>query len=206
MSDDPNHFRNAEQALKAADDALSSETEMYRLRRAQVHATLAQSETGNEALGLAWRVHDAAAGSIGKADAKAGFFVTLDTAILAAVLTVGDLDRLGSVARVLLATGVLFLAVAILAAVGVVLPILRARHATERAAGDFLYFGAVRTHTPGELADRLIAEDTVQGVCAQSITLARLAWLKHRLLQVSMLATIAGSNLVGWTLLLAGGR
>jgi len=166
--------------------------------------TTAERPAGS-ALEMAWRVHDTSAGSIGKADAKAGFVATLNTALLAGVLTVAHLDRLDALGRVLVSIGGGLMVASILFAVAVVLPVLRARHNTRRTAGNVLYFGAVRHHSAEELADRLAAEDTVRTVCAQSITLARLAWTKHRLLQLSLLATIAGTNLVVWTLLLVGG-
>ncbi|MDT5017031.1 MAG: hypothetical protein QOD39_3191 [Mycobacterium sp.] len=199
------HQNEALQELKAADDALSPASETYRLRRAQVHATLAQSQPGEGGdLAMAWRVHDAAAGSIDKADTKAGFVATLNTALLAGVLTIAHLDRLHTAGRVLVSLGVALMVAAVLFAVAAVLPILRARH-TKHNTGNVLYFGTVRQHSAARLADRLASEDTVQEVCGQAVVLSRLSWLKHRLVQLSLIATVAGSNLVGWTLLLAGG-
>jgi hypothetical protein len=201
----PDHSHEAMQELKAADDALSTQSETYRLRRAQVHATLAQAQPGDGGdLAMAWRVHDAAAGSIDKADTKAGFVATVNGALLAVVLTVADLDRLGTVGRILVAAGGALMVAAVLSAVAVVLPVLRARH-TKHSSGNVLYFGTVRQHSPAALADRLGSEDSVQEVCAQAVVLSRLSWTKHRLVQLAMIATVAGSNLVGWTLLLAGG-
>jgi hypothetical protein len=199
------HTHEAMLNLKDADDALSASSELYRLRRAQVHATLAQAQPvdGGE-LAMAWRVHDAAAGSIGKADTKAGFVATVNGALLAGVLTLVHLDRLGTGARLLVALGGALMVAAVLFAVAVVLPILRARH-TRHSSGNVLYFGTVRHHSPDDLADRLSSEDTVREVCAQAVVLSRLSWTKHRLLQLSLIATIAGTNLVGWTLLIAGG-
>ena len=68
-----------------------------------------------------------------------------------------------------------------------------------------LYFGAVRTHTGPELAARLADECTAEALCAQAVVLSRLSWVKHRLLQVAMLATLAGGLLIAGTLLIAGG-
>jgi hypothetical protein len=200
------HTHEAFLNLKDADDALSAESELYRLRRAQVHAILAVAQPGDGGeLPMAWRVHDAAAGSIGKADTKAAFVATLNTALLAGVLTLAHVDRLSTASRVLVLVGVGLMVTAVLFAVAVVLPILRARQTTRTAAGDFLYFGAVRHESPDGLAERLGSEDAVREVCAQAVVLSRLSWIKHRLLQLSLIATIAGTNLVGWTLLLTGG-
>ncbi|MFF1823837.1 Pycsar system effector family protein, partial [Kribbella sp. NPDC058245] len=113
-------------------------------------------------------------------------------------------DQLGTAGRVLVSAGLVLMVGALLCAVAVVLPILRARH-TKHGAGSVLYFGTVRHYTPDELADRLAGEDTVREICAQSVILSRLSWRKHRLLQASMLATIAGSAVTGLTLLLTGG-
>jgi hypothetical protein len=199
------HNREAMQELRAADDALSTQSETYRLRRAQVYATLAQSQPGDSAdLAMAWRVHDAAAGSIDKAETKAGFVATLNTALLAGVLTIARLDQLHTAGRILVTLGAALMVAAVLFAVAAVLPILRARH-TKHSTGNVLYFGTVRQHSAARLADRLASEDTVQEVCGQAVVLSRLSWLKHRLVQLSLIATVAGSNLVGWTLLLAGG-
>jgi hypothetical protein len=199
------HTHEAVLNLKDADDALSAESELYRLRRAQVHATLAlvQPVDAGE-LVKAQKVHDSVAGSIGKADAKAGFVATLNTAVLAGVVALVQLDQLGAAGRVLLSLGVALMVAALLCAVAVVLPILRARH-TKHGSGNVLYFGTVRHYTPEELADRLAGEDTAREMCAQAVVLSRLSWIKHRLLQVAMLATIAGASVTGLTLLLTGG-
>ncbi|QNE21925.1 hypothetical protein F1D05_33435 [Kribbella qitaiheensis] len=160
--------------------------------------------TKTSPLDLAWRAHDAAAASIGKADTKAGFVATLDTAVLAGVLAIADKSSSPKAFQVLTGLGAGCLVLAVLFAVTVVLPILRVRQTRRHAAGNWLYFGAVRHHSATELADRLTGEDPLRGVCAQTVTLARLAWLKHRLLQASLLATVAGIALF-LTALIAGG-
>jgi pycsar effector protein len=198
------HTHEAVLNLKDADDALSEASELYRLRRAQVHATLAlvpPVDAGE--LVKAQKVHDSVVGSIGKADAKAGFVATLNTAVLAGVVALVQLDQLGAAGRVLLSVGVALMVAALLCAVAVVLPILRARH-TKHGSGNVLYFGTVRHYTPEELADRLETEDTAREMFAQAVVLSRLSWIKHRLLQVAMLATIAGATVTGLTLLLTG--
>ncbi|MGZ0147643.1 Pycsar system effector family protein [Kribbella sp. WER1] len=205
-----NQYDAALDSLDAAERALTNETETARLRRAQVEATLAQidSHDGNAAdagqLELSWRVLGEIAGSIGKADTKAGFVATLNTAVLAGVFTLTHFDGLGTAARVFVTVGSVALVIALMFAVAVVLPILRARK-SKHTSGNYLYFGTVRNHTAADLLARIDSEDTAHTVCAQAVVLSRLSWLKHRLLQVSMWATIAGTNLIGWTLLIAGG-
>ncbi|MFK4084015.1 Pycsar system effector family protein [Kribbella sp. NPDC020789] len=199
------HAHEAVLNLKDADDALTDETALYRLNRAQVHAILATAPAGDDGdLSRAQKIHDLVAGSIGKADAKAGFVATLNTAVLAGVVALVQFDQLGTAERLLVSGGLALLVAALLCAVAVVLPILRARH-TKHGAGSVLYFGTVRHYTPDELANRLAAADTVREICAQSVILSRLSWRKHRLLQAAMLATIGGSVVIGLTLLLTGG-
>ena len=199
------HTHQAVLNLKDAGDALSAESELYRLRRAQVHATLALAPPVDAGeLVKAQKVHDSVAGSIGKADAKAGFVATMNTAVLAGVVALVHLDKLSTAGRVLVSLGVVLMVAALLCAVAVVLPILRARH-TKHGSGNVLYFGTVRHYTPEELADRLAGEDTAREMCAQAVVLSRLSWIKHRLLQLAMLSTIAGATVTGLTLLLTGG-
>lgn len=207
MTGKDNMYDAALDSLEAADRARSNESETARLHRAQVEATLAQIEcrdADDDRLDLAWGVLGEVAGSIGKADTKAGFVATLNTAVLAGVFTLSHLDRLGTAARAVVMVGSVLLVIAVMFAVAVVLPILRARK-TRAVGGSYLYFGTVRNLTADELLTRITDEDSAHAVCAQSIVLSRLSWLKHRLLQASMWATIAGTNLIGWTLLIAGG-
>jgi hypothetical protein len=199
------HTHEAILNLKDADDALSAASELYRLRRAQVHATLALAQPGDDGeLAKAQKVHDSVAGSIGKADAKAGFVATLNTAVLAGVVALVQLEQIGTAGRVLVSLGLALMVAALLCAVAAVLPILRARH-TRHGAGNVLYFGTVRHYSPEELADRLTTEDTAREMCAQAVVLSRLSWIKHRLLQAAMIATLAGATITGLTLLLTGG-
>ncbi|TCC10903.1 Pycsar system effector family protein [Kribbella soli] len=202
-----NQYDAALDSLDAAERASSDASDTARLRRALVEATLAQIErhdTDSDDAGRlesSWRVLREIAESIGKADAKAVFVAGLNTAVLAGVLT---LDRLGPAARVFVTIGAILLVLALMFAVAVVLPILRARKSKHTSAG-FLDFGTVRHLTAAALLVRIVGEDTAHAVCAQAVLLVRLSWLKHRLLQVSMWATLAGTNLIGWALLLAWG-
>lgn len=154
----------------------------------------------------AWRVHDTTAAAIGKADTKAGFAATLETAAIAAVVTVAGQPFIATAGKVALGISAALLLAALVLAVAVVLPILRNRHTKAARPGDYLYFGSLRRTTPTELADRLTSEDAVTGLCAQTITLSRLAWIKHRLLQASLIAAIAGIALAAVTVSLAGAR
>ena len=193
--------------LGDANDAWTAAERESHEHQARTLALLAQSEQQAEAAddngaALASRVLDTVGGSIGKADSKAAFVTSLDTAVLAGVLAMQPAG-LGVIARVLLGIGTALIAIAALFAVAVVLPILRPRHA--KTAGNSLYFGTIRHHSAAGLRMRLASEDQTDVLCAQAVILSRLSWIKHRLLQVAMLGTISGGLLIAGTLLLAGG-
>src|SRR5262245_44591028 len=113
---------------------------------------------GPTALDLAWRMHDSAAAAIDKADTKAGFAATVETALAAVVLTlVSQSDGTPLAARVLFGVALVALAVALGSALLVVVPRL---HYTglKLMPGEFLYFGAVRVRSLRELRRHLDAE------------------------------------------------
>ncbi len=152
-----------------------------------------RSEAG--ALEFAWRVHDGAAGAIERVGAKAGFAATVEAAAAAALLAfAGSGPAVTSPAAVLLAAGAALLGAALVLAGAVVLPVLRSRRAT-RLDANFLYFGALRHSSPRCLAVRMYREDAVRLVCEQAVTLAGLAYRKHRLLQLSLLAALTAGVL-----------
>ncbi|MFC0624745.1 Pycsar system effector family protein [Kribbella deserti] len=165
-----------------------------------------KDSTDRPAVDQAWKVHDTAAGAIGKADSKAQFAAGLETAAIAAVVTVAGQPFIATAGKVALGISAGLLLAALVLAVAAVLPILHNRKRGAAVPGDYLYFGSLRRTTAAELADRLTHEDAMTGLCAQTITLSRLAWAKHRLLQASLIAAIAGIALAAVTVLLAGVR
>src|SRR3954471_10249618 len=105
---------------------------------------------------LAWRMHDSAAQAIDKADTRAGFAATVETALAAVVLTLVSQSH-GSPLVVRMAFGVALvaLAVALGSALLVVVPRLH-RPADALVPGEFLSFGAVRSRSVEQLLDRHI--------------------------------------------------
>src|SRR5262245_56275780 len=102
-------------------------------------------------LDLVWRMHDSAAAAIDKADTKAGFAATVETAMAAVVLTlVSQSHNDPLLARVLFGVALVALAVALGSALLVVVPRLH-RTADASAPGEFLYFGAVRSRSVDQL-------------------------------------------------------
>lgn len=165
------------------------------------------------AVDLAWRMHDSAAGAVDRADTKAGFALTVETASAAVVLTLLSQAH-GSLllVRVLFGSALVALAGAVVAAMLVVTPRLHAP-TMQVVPGEFLYFGAVRMRSVQQLRWH-IDPDVYGGQVArpweaithQAKRLAEIAWTKHRLVRVSFLAAGAGSALATIAVLVGGLR
>jgi hypothetical protein len=155
------------------------------------------------ALDLAWRMHDSAAAAIDRADTRAGFAATVETALAAVVLTLVSQSHGEPLAvRILFGLALIGLAVALGSALLVVVPRLH-RPADRLVPGEFLYFGAVRLRSieqlrahivsQGVLDDRYEVATPFTAVSHHAKRLADIAWSKHQWVRVSFLAAIAGS-------------
>ncbi|MFI7059396.1 Pycsar system effector family protein [Kribbella sp. NPDC050124] len=169
--------------------------------------------SGHTALDLAWRMHDSAAQAIDKADTKAGFAATVETALAAVVLTlVAQSHGDPVVVRVLFGAALVCLAVALGSALVVVVPRLHHPGAMLEP-GEFLYFGAVQMRSVDLLVGRhldpqplwRVAEPLV-AVVHQAKRLADIAWTKHRWLRVSFAAAVAGAVFAVVGVLVGGAR
>jgi hypothetical protein len=163
---------------------------------------------------LAWRMHDSAAAAIDKADTKAGFAATVETALAAVVLTlVSQSHGAPMVARVAFGVALASLAVALGSALLVVVPRLY-RPADALVPGEFLYFGAVRRRSVEQLLDRHVdpqlSRDKVAAplvaVTHQAKRLADIAWTKHQWLRVSFAAAVVGAVFAVAGVLIGGAR
>jgi hypothetical protein len=163
---------------------------------------------------MAWRMHDSAAQAIDKADTKAGFAATVETALAAVVLTlVSQSHGDPMAARVLFGVALVALAVALGSAMLVVVPRLH-RLADALVPGEFLYFGAVRRRSVEQLPDRHIDPQSSRGavvdplvaVTHQAKRLADIAWTKLQWLRVSFAAAVAGAVCAVAGVLIGGAR
>ncbi|MEV4260576.1 Pycsar system effector family protein [Kribbella sp. NPDC049584] len=163
---------------------------------------------------LAWRMHDSAAQAIDKADTKAGFAATVETALAAVVLTlVSQSHGAPLVERVAFGLALVALAVALGSALLVVVPRLY-RPADALVPGEFLYFGAVRRRSVEQLLERHIdpqmirdkVADPLVAVAHQAKRLADIAWAKHRWLRVSVVAVVVGAVFAVAGVLIGGAR
>lgn len=67
----------------------------------------------------------------------------------------------------------------------VVVPRLRARKVEAEAASNFIYFGHLKHRQADELANALKETDILPVLSKQLITMSKIAWDKHRHVQLS---------------------
>ena len=169
--------------------------------------------SGRAELDLAWRMHDAAAAAIDKADTKAGLAATVETALAVVVLTLVSQSHGAPLGvRVLFGVSLVALAVALGSSLLVVVPRLH-RPADALVPGEFLYFGAVRRRSVEQLHHHIAPKsagetviDPLVAVTHQAERLADIAWTKHEWLRVSFLAVVSGVVFTVAGVLLGGAR
>ncbi|WP_433402558.1 Pycsar system effector family protein [Streptomyces sp. CA-146814] len=160
----------------------------------------ARTPDASAALDNAWRIHTSVAEWTGRVDVKASVVLTLEIAILAGLVTVsteGDM-RMTGVRLVLLLAGACLLVAAVVSAVLVLMPRMRARKVRDEVAADFVYFGHLRLWDPVRLAEAL-QQDVLPVVTRSIVVNSDIAWRKHWLLRLSIVLALAG----GLPLLLA---
>ena len=150
-----------------------------------------------DALDNAWRIHDAQADWTGKVDAKASFVFAIQSAALTAVLGLTGLDKIYNDLDAWWKVALYTLGLALLAAGGVlagivVAPRLRSKVASSEAHENFVYFGHAREWKPKELADQIRDGDIIDQLARQIIVMAKIGWVKHRLVQVSFWIGLGG--------------
>jgi hypothetical protein len=152
-----------------------------------------------------WRIHAAQVDWTGRVDAKASFAFGLESAALGLVVALSSPGRTyatldGWLEPALYWSGILLLLAAALLSLLVVVPRLRHRAVEAEAGENYIYFGHVQHWSPDALAERAIAEDDLAIVLArQCVTMAKIAWRKHRLVQLSMIAGASGIGALVFT-------
>ncbi|WP_433019957.1 Pycsar system effector family protein [Kribbella sp. CA-294648] len=170
--------------------------------------------SARDPLELAWRMHDSAAAAIDKADTKAGFAATVETALAAVVLTLVSQSAGRPIsARLLLGVALVALAVALGSALLVVVPRLH-KPADALVPGEFLYFGAVRRRSVEQLHDHIVGRgllddrynvaEPMSAVVHHAKRLADIAWTKHQWLRVSFVAAVLGAGFAVTGVLIGG--
>ncbi|MFF9101946.1 Pycsar system effector family protein [Streptomyces rubrogriseus] len=150
----------------------------------------------------AWRVHTALGEWTARVDAKASFALTLESAALAGIVALSDKNRLfsnltGFSVRGPLWAGILLILVGAVLAIFVVTPRLRSREKLkEEFAENFIYFGHLQFWQPEALTRTLQDQDILPILSAQLVNMSKIAWRKHRFVQLSFLLAGLGGALV----------
>jgi hypothetical protein len=167
------------------------------------------------AIDTAWHVHGALGDWTGRVDVKASIFLTLEAAVLAAILDASGKDgRLSDQAintkleNVLYWGGLCLISLSILLAAAVVTPQLR-RYQTRKAGTEWrrnlVYFGHLRHWEPGDLKKELLKQsDALDSLSRQLIRMSEICWRKHSWAQASMISAVLGAVVIVWCSLLVG--
>ena len=152
----------------------------------------------------AWHIHQAIIDWTGKVDSKASFVLTLESALIAGVVTLSSKKRqltgLSTWWELFwYRSGFIFLVLAVLVVVLVVAPRLRRRKAKASWQDNYIYFGHLKywKDRAPELEAKLRNEDILPVLSRQLIGASSVAWTKHRRLQLSLLLAVVGSAFMG---------
>ncbi|MFI0155843.1 Pycsar system effector family protein [Streptomyces lydicus] len=150
----------------------------------------------------AWRIHAALGEWTARVDAKASFALTLESAALAGIVALSDNNRLfsnltGFSVRGPLWAGIFLILAGAVLAILVVAPRLRARKKLEAEFSEnFIFFGHLKYWEPVALAHKLQEQDMLPVLTNQLVNMSKIAWKKHRYVQLSFLLAGVGGILV----------
>lgn len=154
----------------------------------------------HDPIDTAWRIHADIADWTGKVDTKASFTSALETALLVGVLGIAGgkrrLSHLDGAALVVFWIGVAVLVASLLAVLYVVRPRIRSREMKPEAGENFIFFGHVKDWQPNELAAAISERDLLPVLSRKIVTMSKIAWAKHRLLQLSVTGAVVAGALI----------
>ena len=88
------------------------------------------------------------------------------------------------------------LSVAVLCAAAAVVPQIRGRLARRNWQDNFIYFGHLRSWTPRNLEEALLDMELLPVLTRQLVAMSKIAWIKYRLVQVSLILAVLGALLI----------
>jgi hypothetical protein len=88
--------------------------------------------------------------------------------------------------------GIALLIFGILCAAYVIRPRLRRRKLKGEWSNNFIYFGHLRYWDPEDLERRLLKGEILPALSAQLVNMSKVAWRKHRMVQLSLVVGLAG--------------
>lgn len=138
----------------------------------------------------AWKIHSALIDWTGKVDTKASFALSIESALLVGVVTLSTADRafaaLSGWSLVWYVLGITLIVLGVGCAAWVVRPRLRSANASLESHRNFIYFGHLRELTPAVVQDHLENSPILPVLSKQLVEMSKIAWTKHRFVQVSM--------------------
>ena len=156
--------------------------------------------TDADAIDTAWRIHTQLADWTGKVDTKASFAMSIESAVLAVVIATSGGDELlgdfSGLERIPYWLGIVLLATGIVAAMLAVIPQMGRSNTAVESEDNIVYFGHLRHWKPERLTSRLKEADILPMLARQLTIMSRIAWRKHRRLQLSFAAAMIGTLLL----------
>ncbi|OZG29803.1 hypothetical protein BH683_007710 [Williamsia sp. 1138] len=145
----------------------------------------------------AWKIHAAVVDWTGKVDSKASFTLTIQTAIMAGIITMSTDNRvladLSGPKEIFYTIGVVLVGLAMLGSAAVVIPQLRrSKTLKTESSNNFIYFGHLRHLDPADIERQIKNADLLPVLSHQLQVMSNIAWWKHRLAQASMILAILG--------------
>jgi hypothetical protein len=160
----------------------------------------------DDPIDTAWKIHAAIVDWTGKVDSKASFALAIESAVLAGVISMTGghrrLANLGGWAEVLFWFGMTFMLASLLCAIYVVRPRLRSKKVSAESASNFIFFGHLKDWEAGKLEEALCQQDVLPVLSRQLVNMSKIAWVKHRLLQLSLTGAVIAGGLIGVAALL----
>jgi hypothetical protein len=157
--------------------------------------------TEKECIETAWRIHAAISDWTTKADAKATFALTVETALLGLAVAFAGSGHLSGAQGALVALGAATMIFAISSSALVVYPTLRRKALAAEAPANFIYFGHIKHMTEDQLFTHLCGDNLLRVLTHQVKITADIAWTKHRKIQTSLIAAALGAGLTGMAVL-----
>lgn len=157
-----------------------------------------------DAIELAWRVHGAQEAWTAKVDIKASILLVLEGGSLFAILTAnsqtGALRFFSGRPLVFEIAGVALLFLGTLCSAAAVFPMIgkSSQHRSDYRH-HYIYFGHLRHRHPDDLQRKLTlsaGSDELAMLSLQLIAMSRRNWLKHRLVQLSLVLAMVGVILI----------
>lgn len=159
----------------------------------------------HEPVETAWKIHAALVDWIGKVDSKASFALTIESAMMAGVITFDPNDLESGYSLVPFWLGVAALACALVACAWVVMPRIREKDIEKEWGVNTIFFGHLKFWKDHEsLQESLRTQDILPMLARQLEVMSGIAWMKHILLRRSLTGALVAGLLFAVSALLDG--